>query len=399
MVGKNSPLIRNAVIIGALTAVSSAVLFIHVLNNLWWSLQESFSHAMFHRLEDIVVGAQYIQGLSLLIVLPMVAGALTVYFSRSAIESNKDAARAGAFTGLVIACTFSLAAMILFIFVSVGTPDNSGYLLANTPFILTVSLVFPAIVIIPSAAAGAWALKRNLSNVEGAVTHGVSLGKALLIATVAAAVLVGLFTALISRNYGLAPVIPALCAIPLLFTLSLLAAATDTHYKKGTMPVAIVILALSVIAIVVLPLAGVFLACQTGIISAEPYDWEHPPVPDVYMLVVQNISSPVEDLANNLSQKNGFDWGMSLWQGDEVIPGIVESVNVSNCDLGVIMRALRPGEAALDINQTIIASDGTGKSIVFITKGERSANVTRFIDFALSEDGQDILANYGFAVA
>ncbi len=215
MAGKNRSIAGNAVVIGVLTAVSSAILFILVLQNLWWNLQESFGHAMFHRLEDIVRGAEYMQGLSLLIVLPLVAGALTAWFSRAAIESEKTAARAGGLTGLVIACTFSISAMILFVCVAAGMPDfNLWYLVTNLPFILAVSFVFPAIVIVPSTAAGAWVLKRNLSNVEGTAPPFMSRGKAVLAAVVASVVLVSLMVALISRNYDLGPITPALLFDP-----------------------------------------------------------------------------------------------------------------------------------------------------------------------------------------
>jgi ABC-type molybdate transport system substrate-binding protein len=109
----------------------------------------------------------------------------------------------------------------------------------------------------------------------------------------------------------------------------------------------------------------------------------------------------VVDLARNFTEKSGFDWGLSYWQGQEgdMNAGIVESVNGSTCDMGVIARALRPDEAAMGLNQTIIANDSSGNCIVLITKGERPANVTRFIDFAMSEEGRAILAKDGFVPA
>lgn len=79
--------------------------------------------------------------------------------------------------------------------------------------------------------------------------------------------------------------------------------------------------------------------------------------------------------------------------------GIIECVNSSTCDIGVITRDLRPDEAALGLDHTIIASDSSGNSIILITKGERPANVTRFIDFAFSDERQAILAKDGFVSA
>lgn len=67
--------------------------------------------------------------------------------------------------------------------------------------------------------------------------------------------------------------------------------------------------------------------------------------------------------------------------------------------MGVIGRSLSPDEAALGLNQTTIASDVAGNPVVLITKGERSANLTRFLYFALSKEGQAILAKEGFVPA
>ncbi|HUL62171.1 MAG TPA: hypothetical protein VLT35_03835 [Methanocella sp.] len=398
---KSLATVCNAVIIGVLMAISLAVLYLLVLNNLWWELQWSYGHAMFHQLDYYVMGAQYMQGLSLLIVLSMTAGALTMYFSRSAADGDRAAASAGALSGLIIACVFSICAMIIFLFVSAGVPDSLGYIASNAPMILFMSLIVPGIASVPSAAAGAVILRRNMSDAGGTRPRHISQGTALLLAIVATIALAGLTTAVISLYYGIPPAFPAVYSIPLLLVLPLLAAGMNAPYKKGSMPIVIVILALSVIAIVFLPLAGTALACNTGLIATGPYEWEHPAQPDVYMMVLQNVSSPVEDLARNLAGNGSFDWGMSifLWQGDEANREIVENVNASTCDIGVIGRTLRPEEAVLGLNQTVVARNGVGNEIVFIMKGECPANVTRFIGYVTGPEGRVILENDGYLPA
>jgi hypothetical protein len=400
MAGKFLTVANNAVIIGVITAISIAILCIVVLNSLWWILQESYGHAMFHKLEPYVMGAEYMQFLSLLIVMSMSAGALTAYFSKAAPETDKAAAIAGAFSGLAIACTFSICAMVIFLLVSAGMPDAVWYLASNAPLILFISLIVPAVISIPSASVGAIVLRHSMSAAGDRGRRRMSKGSLLAVA-VTSIVIVGLIAAAIALYYGIPAIYPLIYSIPLLLTVPIVAAAMRPSHKNWKVPTVIIALALSVTAIVILPLAGTALACQAGLICAEPYEWEHPYIPDVSMIAAQNASYPVEDLARNLSEKCDFDWGMSLFWGydDEANSGVIEIVNMSSSGLGVITRPLRPDEAALGLDQTIIAIDGAGNGIVFITKGERQTNVTRFIDFALSEEGRMILAGGGYMPA
>lgn len=286
MASKYVPAVKNSLLIGVLIAIIMAGLYLLVLGSAWGSLQSSFGHSMFHRLEQVVSGAGYAQLYSLVIVLSLLAGALATYLSGARIRTKGSAALAGVFTGLVIAAVFSLAAVV-FMSLSVLSTDvglrgdsateslsrSLSYIVTNVPMILSVSFILPALFTVPAAAIGGLLGGRNLPGATEA-SNNLGLYASVLLAIAAGLVLAGIMAALISGAYGTPPALPFLFSLPFIIAQPLVAASARYPTKIFSVPLLFWILALSVLAIVLVPLASVWIACKVGIIYAPPYEWE-----------------------------------------------------------------------------------------------------------------------------
>lgn len=281
MVRKYLPVIVRAILIGVPIAISMAVLYLLVLMMLWWNIQGSFGHSMFHHLEPFVMGAEYTQGYSLLIVLSLLAGALTTYVSRSFIKNSKSALIAGAITGLVIVSTFCLAAVNLVLMIGPGGSAAASimlyiqYLAMNLLTVLFVSLVVPGVFTLPFSAIGGFIGRLNLVSVERQTDQSPRPYYLILLSIVAGILTTGLMSALISQAYNIPVALPCLFSLPLLISLPLLAAASKSPVRIMSVPVFFWILALAILIIVLVPMAAIIVACQTGIIYVPPYDWEY----------------------------------------------------------------------------------------------------------------------------
>jgi hypothetical protein len=205
----------------------------------------------------------------MIIILPLLAGALTAYISRSAIKNGRDALLAGVFTGLVALCVCSLCAMTISLIQDL-TYTSLGYSIGNSiaraPDILLFVLALPAVVIMPLCAAGAFLCRRCLAGAESAGSQKGSNKAMKVIAVTGSMILVALIVARICLNYDLLPIVPAMFALPLLATLLTLAVDVKTSSKPGAVPVIIQVLALSVVAVAFVPMAEVLLANVIGLI-------------------------------------------------------------------------------------------------------------------------------------
>jgi hypothetical protein len=342
MAERSGHVITIAAVTAVVTAIAIVVLLAIVLANLWWSLQQSFGHEMFHKLSNIVTGAEFVQAFSLLVAMSMTVGAITVYLSRKVIKSDRTAARAGVLAGLNMAGAVFICLMAQFVLGSMDMAYMLKFAIENVPRMMLLWMIVPGIIVVPSSVAGAVLLWRSLASAAGNSQKKTDQG-------------------ITCRAAGI--------------------------------PVVIVVLALSIAGIIALPLAGTWLACQTGLISAEPYDWEHPAVPENYMWAASNTSYTLIDLARNYSGHTSFDWGVTTKTGpaEEANLLVIAGVNDSMCKMGVIGRPLTPGEAAMGLNQTVTGNSTEIGQVVFVTRGPISANLTRFIDFTLSPEGQALL--------
>ena len=280
MSGYRLPVVISAIVVGVSIAFIMAVLYLGSINVLWSNIQNSFGHSMFHHLEKIVMGAVYAQAYSLLIVLSLLAGALTVYLSRAHIGDNKSALLAGAFTGVVIASIFSLAAIsFAFTMTPGGMASDSvqlylQYLVTNLLQVLFISLVVPGLFTLPGAAIGGLAGRRSMIGAEDRPTNYLRPAFWILLSTIAGLLIAALMSTLIAQAYNLPPGYPFLFSLPLIVTLPMLAAVVARPLKIRSVPALFLILGLSILAIILIPMISVILACQTGIIYAPPYEWE-----------------------------------------------------------------------------------------------------------------------------
>jgi hypothetical protein len=205
----------------------------------------------------------------MIIILPLLAGALTAYISRSAIKNGRAALLAGVFTGLVALCVCSLCAMTIALiqdltFTSLGY--SIGNSIARAPDILLLTLALPALVVLPLCAAGAFLCRRYLARTENAGSQKGSYRAIKVIAVIGSMILVALIVARICLNYDLPPIVPVMFALPLLATLLALIVDVKKPSGPGAMPAMILILALSIIAVALVPMAEVLLANLIGII-------------------------------------------------------------------------------------------------------------------------------------
>jgi hypothetical protein len=267
--GKSLSLVVNSAIAGFAVAVFASVIsFLAIVN--WWGIVQSISGQYgLGSIDTYMSAAEGVQVTSMIIILPLLAGALTAYISRSAIKNSRDALLAGVFTGLIALCVCSLCAMTISIIQDL-TYTSLGYSIGNSiaraPDILLLTLALPALVVLPLCAAGAFFCRRYMAIAERAGPRRKSHRAIPVIVVIGSIILVALLAARISLNYDLPPIVPVMFALPLFATLLALVVDVRTAPKKGTMPVMIVILALSVVAIALVPMAEVLLANVIGLI-------------------------------------------------------------------------------------------------------------------------------------
>lgn len=267
--GKSLSLVVNSAIAGFAIAVFAAVLSFLVIVNWWGILQSVSGQYGLGSIDTYMSAAEGVQVASMIIVLPLLAGALTVHISRSMIKNGRDALMAGAFTGLVALCVCSLCAMTISLIQDL-TYSSLGYSLGNSiaraPDILLFVLVLPAVVILPLCAAGAFLCRRHMAIEEKSGPHRKSLKPIQVIVVIGSVILVTLIVARVCLNYDLPPIVPVMFALPLLATLLALAVDVKRPSKKGTAPLMIIVLALSFVAIALVPMAEVLLANVIGLI-------------------------------------------------------------------------------------------------------------------------------------
>jgi sugar lactone lactonase YvrE len=267
--GKSLSLVVNSAIAGFAVAVFAAILSFLVIVN-WWGIVQSISGRYgLGSIDTYMSAAEGVQLASLIVILPLLAGALTAYISRPAIKNGRDALLAGVFTGLVALCVCSLCAMTISIIQDL-TYTSLGYSIGNSiaraPDILLLTLALPAIVVLPLCAFGAFLCSRYLTGTERTSISKRSQKKIRVIAVTGSMILVTLIVARICLDYNLLPIVPVMFALPLSATLLALIVDIKTPSRPGAMPVMIAVLALSVVTIAVVPMAEVLLANFLGII-------------------------------------------------------------------------------------------------------------------------------------
>jgi sugar lactone lactonase YvrE len=267
--GKSLSLVVNSAIAGFAVAVFVAVLSALVIVN-WWGIVQSISGQYgLGSIDTYMSAAEGVQVASMIIIIPLLAGALTAYISRSAIKSGRDALLAGVFTGLVALCVCSLCAMTISIIQDL-TYTSLGYSIGNSiaraPDILLLTLALPALVVLPLCAAGAFLCRRYMARAENTESQKKPNRAIKVIAVIGSMILVTLIVARICMNYDLPPIVPVMFALPLLATLLALIVDVKKPSGPGAVPVMILILALSVVAVALVPIAEVLLANMINII-------------------------------------------------------------------------------------------------------------------------------------
>ncbi|MGA9140904.1 MAG: NHL repeat-containing protein [Methanocella sp.] len=265
--GKSFSRAGNAVVFGIVAIVTIAVLFILVF--LLWSLfHGAFGYGYIDPLDRYLSAAEGAQLYSLFIVIMLAAGSLTAHVSRKKITDDKSSIIAGAFTGLCAAGAICSGAMAISFgqqLMSSGIEASIAYMVSRAPGMVSFLLVLPAAFAMPIAASGAFITRRYAEIEAGRSSPRPHHDLTTVVALAITIVLVALITADFALTYEVVPIVTVFFLLPLLVTLPALAIGIKWPGKTSAVPPVFVILALSAVAIVLVPMAEVLIATAIGI--------------------------------------------------------------------------------------------------------------------------------------
>ncbi len=271
--GKSLSTTGNAVVVGIVMIIFIAVIFAVVVLQSWMIITWLFGNDHMGPIDYYGSVATSVQLLGLIVAIPLLAGSMVVYVSRSRIRQDNQALVASFNTGIVGLCLLCLCALIIAIgqpFYDYGTGAGLQYTLSHIQEtgwkaveIIGYTLVLPALFIIPAVVFGGFLCWRSLAPQESANLqrgqHMTMIGIALI-----GSIMLALVAIRISAVYTPALVVTLAFSLPLLLMLPIAAVSLKSRYRKGTLPLIIVIQVLSIVAIVFVPMVEIVLAKLVG---------------------------------------------------------------------------------------------------------------------------------------
>jgi len=271
--GKSLSTTGNAVVVGIFMIIFIAVIFAVVVLQSWMIITWLFGNDHMGPIDYYGSVATSVQLLGLIVAIPLLAGSMVVYVSRSRIRQDNQALVASFNTGIVGLCLLCLCALIIAIgqpFYDYGTGAGLQYTLSHIQEtgwkaveIIGYTLALPALFIIPAVVFGGFLCWRSLAPQESANLqrgqHVTIIGIALI-----GSIILALVAIRISAVYTPALVVTVAFSLPLLLMLPLAAVSLKSIYRKGTLPLIIVIQVLSIVAIVFMPMVEIVLAKLVG---------------------------------------------------------------------------------------------------------------------------------------